>query len=74
MAPLSKRRVYIQSAFAIPDAAKRRQETAPLRRAGGAFRKIIVTGGSEKPWADEEGIVTVGVIPFMLDRSFVESW
>lgn len=69
-----KRRVYIQSVFAIPDGDKRRQETAALRRAGSAFRKIIVTGGSEKPWADEEGVVTVGVIPFMLDRSFVESW
>lgn len=70
----AKRRVYIQSAFAIPDEEKRRQETAALKKAGGFGRKIVVTGGSEKPWTDEDGILTVGVIPFMLDRSFVEGW
>ena len=66
------RRLHIQSAFAIYDADKRRQETASLRKAGGFFRKILVTGGDEKPWTDEDGITTVGVIPFLLDRSFTE--
>lgn len=70
----AKKRVCIQSAFAIPDEEKRRQETAALQKAGGFGRKIVVTGGNEKPWMDENGILFVGVIPFMLDRSFVEGW
>jgi len=31
-----------------------------------------VTGGSEKLWQDEEGIVHVGVIPFLLDESILD--
>lgn len=66
------RKIHIQSAFAVPDGEKRRQETASLRKSGGFFRKILVTGENEKPWTDEDGIVTVGVIPFLLDRSFTD--
>ena len=66
------RKLHVQSAFSIPDAEKRRRETASLRKSGGFFRKILVTGGNEKPWTDEDGITTVGVIPFLLDRTFTE--
>ena len=68
----SFRKIHVQSAFAVPDGEKRKQETASLRKSGGFFRKILVTGGNEKPWTDEDGITTVGVIPFLLDRSFTE--
>lgn len=60
-------KVYIQSAYAVPDAEKRRQETESLRRTGDFFRKIVVTGGFEKPWTDETGIETIGLVPFLLD-------
>lgn len=66
------RKIHIQSALTIRDAEKRRQETASLRKSGGFFRKILVTGGNEKPWTDEDGIVTIGVIPFLLDRTFTD--
>ena len=65
-------KIHIQAAFSLPDGEKRRQETASLRKSGRFFRKILVTGGSEKPWTDEDGILTVGVIPFLLDRSWTE--
>lgn len=68
------RKLHVQSAFSVPDGEKRKQETAPLRKSGGFFRKILVTGGNEKPWTDEDGILYVGVIPFMLDRSLLEGW
>lgn len=61
------RKVYVQSAFAIPDEAKREQETFSLRHTGDFFRKIVVTDGFQSPLAGEDGIVTVGVIPFLLD-------
>lgn len=31
----------------------------------------MVSGGNERQWADEDGIVHVGVIPFLLDKSIL---
>lgn len=64
-------KVYIQSAFDIPNEAKRAQETLSLRKSGDFFRKIVVTSGSRPPLADDDGIVFVGVIPFLLDPSIL---
>lgn len=61
------RKVYVQSAFSIPDEGKWRQETLSLRQSGDFFRKIVVQDGFLPPVTDENGIVRVGVIPFMLD-------
>lgn len=66
------RKVYVQSAFMIHDDDKRRQETASLRASGDFFRKIVVVSGSRPPVYDEDGIVYVGVIPFLLDPSILE--
>ena len=60
-------KVYVQSAFRIPDEEKRAKETLPLRKSGDFFRKIVVTDGFQRPLAGEDGIVTVGVVPFLLD-------
>ena len=38
-----------------------------MRKSGDFFRKIVVEDGFRPPIAEEEGIVRVGVIPFMLD-------
>ena len=35
------------------------------------FRKIVVVSGFRTPQQDENGIVYVGVIPFMLDASIL---
>ena len=66
------RRIYVQSAYAIPDEEKRRSETLSLRKTGDFFRKIVVTGDLfEKPWADESGIEYVGILPFLLDKTIL---
>ena len=67
------KKVYIQSAFRIPDEEKREQEKNSLKWSGDFFRKIIVTAGTRRPLADEDGIIYVGVIPFLLDPSILES-
>ena len=64
-------RTYIQSAFVLGTDEKEGHERLPLRHCRDAFRKIIVTGGSERLWQDDEGIVHVGVIPFLLDESIL---
>ena len=67
-------RVYIQSAWMIPDEEKRRQETFSLAHTGDSFRKIVVTGDPyEKPWMDESGITFMGIVPFLLDPHSLET-
>ena len=68
---IGTKKVYVQSAFAMPDEAKRKQETTAFIRSGDFFRKIVVISGFKPPQQDENGIVYVGVIPFMLDASIL---
>lgn len=65
------RKIYVQSAFEMPTEEKRNQELRSLKMTGDFFRKIVVTGGNERQWADDDGIVHVGVIPFLLDKSIL---
>lgn len=64
-------RTYIQSAFALDTPEKEQQELLPFRHCRDSFQKIIVTGGNEKLWQDEEGILHVGIIPFLLDETIL---
>ena len=66
------RKIYVQSAFSIPDELKRHQETESLRRSGDFFKKIVVVSGFKPPQQDESGIVFVGVIPFLLDQTLLD--
>ena len=72
MVNLGMKKVYVQSAFRIPDEAKREQETKSLKWSGDFFRKIVVTSGSRRSLVDDDGIVHVGVIPFLLDPSILD--
>ena len=33
------------------------------------FRKIVIVDGNAKPWTDENGIMYMGVIPFLLEEA-----
>ena len=46
---------------------KKAQETFSLRNTGDFFRKIVVLDGNRKLWIDEDGVMYVGVIPFLLE-------
>jgi len=70
---LGLKKVYVQSAFRIPDGEKREQERRSLKWSGDFFRKIVVTSGTRRPLVDADGIVYVGVIPFLLDSSILEA-
>lgn len=60
-------KVYIQSALNIDTPAKRAQETFSLKNTGDFFRKIVVLDGNSKMWTDEDGVIYIGVIPFLLE-------
>lgn len=63
------KRYYIQSAFAIPDSLKMRQEANSLLRIDDAFKKIIVVKDTPSPWYTEEGILVIGIYDFLLNAN-----
>ena len=70
---MGMKKVYIQSAFSIADAEKRKQEITPLLKSGDFFKKIVVTAGNSKPHVDENGISYIGIIPFLLDPDSIDA-
>lgn len=67
-------RIYVQSAFSIPDPGKREQETYSLRHVRDSFRKIVITGDPyERPWMDRNGITFMGLKAFLLNPRSLET-
>lgn len=66
------KRYYVQSAFAISDEAKLRQEANLLRRIDDAFKKIIVVKDTPAPWCTEDGILVIGVYDFLLNADSLD--
>ena len=62
-------KIYIQSALNVDTNEKQSQETFSLKNSGDFFRKIVIVDGNTKQWIDEDGIMYVGVIPFLLDEA-----
>ena len=62
-------KIYIQSAFAIPDEKKMESETNQFKHTGDSFRKIIVRADVGNRWFDENGVLHIGVIDFMMDKT-----
>jgi len=63
---LGNEKVYVQSVLNVSSPDKKAQETFSLHNTGDFFRKIIVLDGNQKMWTDEDGVIYVGVIPFLL--------
>lgn len=62
-------RYYIQSAFSMPTMEKEAQESASLLKIKDSFKKIIVVKDDIKPKRNEEGIFTIGLKDFLLDKN-----
>lgn len=65
------KKVYIQSAFALPDDAKTEQELRPFSLTGDSFPKIIVRRDIRKRWYDDSGVLNIGLTEFLLDNSVI---
>ena len=61
------RKVYVQSAFALPDDEKAAQELKPLSLTGDSFPKVIIRKDIRKRWYDDSGVLNIGLIDFLLD-------
>ena len=65
-------RYYIQSAYSLPDEAKRTQEIRPFRKIDDSFKKIVITKDIVQPYYDNYGILTVNIYDFLLDPQILE--
>ncbi len=63
------KKTYIQSAYALPTEEKTITENKPLSLTGDSFPKIIIRHDIRKRWYDENGVLNIGVIDFLLDDS-----
>lgn len=64
-------RIYIQSAFKLPTDEKKEQEERPLLNINDSFKKIIITGENIKRKTNEKGILTIGLLDFLLDEKCI---
>ncbi len=62
------RRYYVQSAYVLPTEEKREQECRSLIKVDDSFKKVIVTKDGPAPHYDDNGILTMNVYDFLLDK------
>ena len=68
----ASQRYYIQSALAILNKEKEEQELQSLVNINDSFKKIVVVNGNIKPWRNEKGILFIGLMDFLLDKTSLE--
>lgn len=66
-------RLYIQSALSIPDREKMAQESRSLNAINDSFRKVIIVRDDIQPWYNEQGILILGLMDFLLDENMIQS-
>ncbi len=68
IANLGDKRYYIQSAYSLPSIEKINQEKASLLNIDDSFKKVIIVKDRIKPFLDENGILTINLFDFLLDK------
>lgn len=66
-------RLYIQSAYRIPDKEKMEQEQASLLHIPDAFRKIIIDGDRYTSNYNNNGVLMIGVCDFLMHPEKISS-
>ena len=72
VATRGSKKYYLQSAFAMNSPEKMQQEQNSLIHVNDHFKKMIVVKDNIKPRRNEQGIVTMGIINFLLDENSLE--
>lgn len=65
------KKTYIQSAYALPTEEKIETENKPFSLTGDSFPKIIVRHDISKRWYDDNGVLNIGIIDFLLDYTVI---
>lgn len=66
------KKYYVQSAFVMDRLEKIQQEKNSLLHVNDHFKKMIIVRGSMKPRRNEQGIVMMGIMNFLLDENSLE--
>jgi len=66
------RRYYVQVAYDMTSEEKQNQELASLRSIPDSFKRIVIVGGTKKPWINEEGFLIMGMKHFLLNPDSLE--
>lgn len=72
IANLGGKRYYIQSAYSLPSIEKINQEKASLLNIDDSFKKIIIVKDRIKPFLDENGILTINLFDFLLNKESLD--
>ncbi len=72
VATKGSKKYYIQSALSMDDKLKEKTELRPLRTVKDSFKKIVVSKSYGKSWLDEEGILRINLIDFLLDENSLD--
>jgi len=61
----NEERLYVQSAYALPDEEKVAQELRPLRLIKDSFQKVVIVGGLIPTHKTEDGILMLNILDFL---------
>jgi len=65
------KKTYIQSAYSMATEEKAEAELRPFALTGDSFPKIVVRKDIGKRWYDENGILNINLIDFLLDKEII---
>ena len=66
VATMGGKRTYLQSAYAMDTDEKTMAELKPFSITGDSFPKVVIRHDIHKRWYDEQGILHVGIVDFLL--------
>ena len=61
-------RIYIQSAYAMPTPEKQEQELKSLKLINDSFQKVVIAGGMQPTYRNNDGILIVNIYDFLLNK------
>lgn len=64
-------RVYVQSAYRMESDEKMTQELRPFSLTGDAFRRIVIRGDIGRRSFDQNGVLHIALVDFLLDETVV---
>ena len=62
------RRLYIQSALNMDSEDKQNQELASLKKINDNFQKVVIVGGMQPTYSNNDGILILNIFDFLLNK------
>ena len=67
-------RIYIQSAYALLSEEKTEQELRSLKQIKDSFLKVVIVGGMQPTFRNDDGILILNIFDFLLNRGGQNLW